>query len=175
MKNNAVEYFSNIATSCSQIASCLLLSFSSQNVLGRSFSPRLSWFLGARVVFWGMPVSSLLRALRVSRCANSRHPFAGARFPSTPPANSGEPCRPSQTPSDPDYWMGNSRSSATSCHFFFHLIICTVYTIAKQTEILAFNFRFNKHIMYLYKAQQHLYAFLPLNLCYLPPSLQVYC
>lgn len=164
-----------MATNCSLTVLCLLSSFSSQNVLGSSFSPRLSWFLGARVIFWGLPVSSVLRALRVNQCANSRHPYAGARFPSTPPANCGEPCRPSQTPpTQITGWVtqGDQQHPAT---FFFHLIICTVYTITKQTEILAFNFRFNSHVMYLYKAQQHLYAFLPLNLCYLPPSLQVYC
>lgn len=122
-------------------------------------------------------MSSLLRALCVSRRANSRHPYAGTRFPSTPPANCGEPCRPSQTPpTQITGWVTQGDQQHPATYFFFHLIICTVYTIAKQTEILAFYFRFYCHVMYLFssKAQQHLYAFLPLNLCYLPPSLQVY-
>lgn len=70
--------------------------------------------------------------------------------------------------------QGDQQHPAT--FFFFHLIICTVYTIATQTEILTFYSRFYCHVMYLFssKAQQRLYAFLPLNLCYLPPSLQVY-
>lgn len=150
--------------------------FSFQNVLGCGLSPGLSWLLGARVVLRGLPVSSLLCALRVSRRVNSRHPYAGTRFPSTPPANRGEPCQPSQTPLIQfTGWVtqGDQQHPAT---FSFHLILCTVYTIAKHTDILAFIFRFYSHVMYLLssKAQQHLYAFLPLNLCYLPPSMQVH-
>lgn len=87
-----------------------------------------------------------------------------------------QPCQPSQTPLiQTTGWVtqGHQQHPAT---FSFHLILCTVYTIAKHSEILAFNFRFYSHIMYLFssKAQQHLYAFLPLNLCYLPPSMQVH-
>lgn len=69
--------------------------------------------------------------------------------------------------------QGDQHHPAT---FSFHLILCTVYTITKHTKILAFNFRFYSHVMYLFssKAQQHLFAFLPLNLCYLPPSMQVH-
>lgn len=53
-----------------------------------------------------------------------------------------KPCLPNQTPPiQITGWVtqGDQQHPAT---FSFHLILCTVYTITKHTEFLAFYFRF---------------------------------
>lgn len=97
-------------------------------------------------------MSSLLRALCLNRHVNLRHPNAGMRFPSMPPAYCAEPCQPGQTALIQNTgWVtqGDQQHPAT---FSFHLIVCTVYTFTKHTKALAFFI----HIMFLFssKAQQ---------------------
>lgn len=106
---------------------------------------------------------------------NSRNPYAGTRFPSTPPANYGEPCQSSQTPPiQIPGWVtqGDQQHPAT---FSFHLMLCTVYTIAKHTEILHLISDFTATLCtILLQSTATSICPLPLNLCYLPPSMQVH-
>lgn len=101
---------------------------SSQDLLVSRFSSRLPRLLGARGILGGLPVPPLLRALCVRRCVTTttlrtqRQDLAQLLL-----------LMWRALPAKLNSYQRVTQRSATSCHFFppFHLIVCTVYTIAK--------------------------------------------